>query len=39
MDLLYKKIEELADQKAAAEAANAELQRQNDYFKELFSKQ
>ena len=27
MDLLYKKIEELADQKAAAEAANAELQR------------
>ena len=36
MELLYKKIEELADQKAAAEAANAELQRQNDYFKELF---
>ena len=39
MDLLYKRIEELADQKAAAEAANIELQRQNDYFKELFSKQ
>ena len=27
MELLYKKIEELADQQAAAEAANIELQR------------
>ena len=27
------------DQKIALEAANVELQRQNDYFKDLFEKQ
>ena len=39
MENLHKRIQELSDQKAAAEAANAELQRQNDYFKQLFQKQ
>jgi len=39
MEILQDKIKELSEQKAAAEAANAELQRQNEYYRELFAKQ
>lgn len=39
MEILQDKIKELSEAKAAVEAANVELQRQNQYYQELFAKQ
>ena len=39
MTILQDKIKELSEQKAAVEAANAELEKQNKYYQELFAKQ